>query len=518
MIEQQAAIRRPIAAPLAAVAGMAAGAVGLGASELLAGLVTGAPSLALAVGGLVVALQPPGAKQFVVDLVGEADKDVLNLAIVVVALGGAAGLGVLGARRFRLAALGFVLAAAAAAVSSVLLDPLVDPLLALVTAAVAGGLAVATMGWLLRVARPAPATAEMPDWNRRRFLGASLATAGVALAGGVAGRLLLGRQADTLPAGVASVPSPVNPLPQLPAGSELPVEGLSPLVTPNAEFYRIDTSLIVPRLDARTWRLKVRGMVEREVELTYDDLLSLPLYQQYVTIACVSNEVGGDLVGNALWTGARLQEVLDMAGVRSGATQIVGRAFDGWTAGFPTAWIRDAERESLIAVSMNGEPLPAKHGYPARLIVPGLYGYVSATKWLTEIELTTLEAFDAYWVPLGWAKEAPIKTQSRIDVPRDGATVTAGEVAVAGVAWAPDRGVARVEVRIDDGPWHEAELSTPISDATWVQWLYRWPAQRGRYVISVRATDGAGEVQTAERQRPPPDGATGHHAVVVSVG
>ena len=244
----------------------------------------------------------------------------------------------------------------------------------------------------------------------------------------------------------------------------------------------------------------------------------MPLVEQYVTIACVSNEVGGDLVGNALWRGARLRDVLDRAGVQAGATQVVGRSFDGWTAGFPTAWLDVDDREALVAVAMNGDPLPPEHGYPARLIVPGLFGYVSATKWLTNIELTTLEAFDGYWVPLGWAKEAPILTQSRIDVPGSGASLSAGQQPVAGVAWAPDRGVSKVEVQVDDGAWAAAELSTPISDATWVQWLYRWDAPPGDHTLRVRATDGTGEVQTSTVTEPAPDGARGYHTITARVG
>jgi DMSO/TMAO reductase YedYZ molybdopterin-dependent catalytic subunit len=236
-----------------------------------------------------------------------------------------------------------------------------------------------------------------------------------------------------------------------------------------------------------------------------------------VTIACVSNEVGGNLVGNALWRGVRLKEILEQAGTQPGATQIVGRAVDGFTVGFPTAWALADEREALVAVAMNGEPLPPDHGFPARLIVPGLYGYVSATKWLAEIELTTLEAFDAYWVPLGWAKEAPILTQSRIDTPREGAGVEPGTVPIAGVAWAPDRGISAVEVQVDESGWQAAELSAPISDATWVQFVYRWQATSGEHLLRVRATDGEGVVQTAERTRPDPDGARGHHTIRVRV-
>ena len=273
----------------------------------------------------------------------------------------------------------------------------------------------------------------------------------------------------------------------------------------------------MPQVDVATWKLEIKGLVDRPFTLTYDELLALPLFEQYVTIACVSNRVGEGLVGNALWTGVRLKDVLEMAGVQSGATQIVGRSVDGFTVGFPTSWAMAPEREPMVAVGMNRDFLPADHGYPARLIVPGLYGYVSATKWLQSIELTTREAVDGYWVPLGWAKDAPILTQSRIDAPSTGATVAAGPVDVAGVAWAPDRGIASVEVRFDDGPWQNARLSRPISDATWVQWTVPWAAAAGRHVIEVRATDGSGQVQTAEQTDPAPDGARGHHRIVVVV-
>ncbi|MFI5255477.1 MAG: molybdopterin-dependent oxidoreductase, partial [Candidatus Limnocylindrales bacterium] len=283
-------------------------------------------------------------------------------------------------------------------------------------------------------------------------------------------------------------------------------------------FYRIDTALLVPQVDVSTWKLEVSGMVDHPVSLTYDELLAFPLFEQYVTIACVSNQVGGDLVGNALWTGVRLKDLLTMAGVQSGATQIVGRSVDDFTVGFPTAWATAPEREPMVAVGMNRDFLPAEHGFPARLIVPGLYGYVSATKWLTSIELTTRDAVDGYWVPLGWAKDAPILTQSRIDTPTNGGEVALGPVTVAGVAWAPDRGITRVEVSFDGGPWQAASISQPISNATWVQWLVPWTAAAGRHSIEVRATDGTGTVQTADYSGPPPDGARGHHRIYVTAG
>jgi DMSO/TMAO reductase YedYZ molybdopterin-dependent catalytic subunit len=500
----------------AALAGAAAGTAAVGLNELIAGLLPGAPSFVVEVGAAVITLQPAGAKQFVVDLFGTADKLAFNLLIVAVAIIGSAVLGIVARTRFGLAALGFVGAGLGALVVSLLIDPLVQPVPAIASSVASIGAGVAVIRGLLG-GRP-PETAEMPSWSRRRFIGTSLAVAGVAVAGGVVGRWVGEQLRVAAPVDVPPVPDPVNPLPELAAGTDLALPGLTPIVTPNPAFYRIDTSLLTPSVDAATWRLTVTGMVDRSLSFTYDDLLALPLYQQYVTIACVSNEVGGDLVGNALWTGARLREVLDMAGVQPGATQVVGRAFDGWTAGFPTEWVMTDEREALIAVAMNGEPLPAEHGFPARLIVPGLFGYVSATKWLTEIELTTWDGFDGYWVPLGWAKEGPILTQSRIDVPRSGSSVSPGEVAVAGVAWAPDRGVTQVEVQVDDGTWSPAELSVPISDATWVQWRYSWDASPGTHNIRVRATDGTGTVQDSHVTRPPPDGARGYHRIQVSVG
>jgi len=501
----------------AALAGLVAGGLGLGFAELVAGLLPGAASPVLAIGSLVIALQPPNAKQLVVDLFGTDDKLVLNLAVLAGALALSAVLGLLARRRLRWAQAGFV-ALGVLALFAAARDPLVDLVLAGVSGAVAVGISTFSLPRLLRMAGPRQAeTPRMLDFGRRRFLGTSVALAGAAAGSGILGRVLLERRATEV-ASVPDVPAAIATAAPLPAGAELAVEGITPLVVANRDFYRIDTSLLTPRLDLASWRLTVDGMVERPFTLDYAELLAMPLVEQYVTIACVSNEVGGNLVGNALWRGARLRDLLDRAGVQDGATQVVGRSFDGWTGGFPTAWLDAPEREALVAVSMNGAPLPAEHGFPARLIVPGLFGYVSATKWLTNIELTTLEAFNGYWVPLGWAKEAPILTQSRIDVPSSGASLPAGPQPVAGVAWAPDRGVAAVEVQVDDGPWAPAELSTPISDATWVQWLYRWQAATGAHTLRVRATDGDGEIQTDRVTRPPPDGARGHHTIQVRVG
>jgi DMSO/TMAO reductase YedYZ molybdopterin-dependent catalytic subunit len=512
----------------AAAAGAIAAAVTIGVGELMAALLAGAPSLVIAIGDLVIDLQPPGAKDLMVGLFGDADKLVLNLVIVIAAVLIAAGVGVAARRRWAWGVVGFLVAGGLAAIAA-LRQPLTDRVLAVLTVVVAVAAGLAVLRWLLGFTRPAWApdaasgttTASMPDWDRRGFLIAGGAAAvGAVVAGGLGRGVLEGRTAgptadDALPP--VTVGGSPRPVPSLPPGAELAVDGITPLVVPNDRFYRIDTALLVPRVDATTWSMTVRGMVDQEVRLTYEDLRAMPLFDQYVTIACVSNEVGGNLVGNALWTGVHLRDVLAMAGVQDGATQLVGRSVDGFTVGFPTEWAMDPSRDPMIAIGMNGEPLPVDHGFPARLIIPGLYGYVSATKWLGEIELTTWEGYDAYWVPLGWSKEGPILTQSRIDTPRDGSTVTAGPVNIAGVAWAPDRGISRVEVKVDGEDWAPATMSTPLSDATWVQWLRVWDATPGDHTILVRATDGTGEVQTADVSRPAPDGARGQHTIEVRV-
>ena len=356
----------------------------------------------------------------------------------------------------------------------------------------------------------------MPNWSRRAFVIRAGGVGVAAVVAGIAGRQLLERQRVAPVGSGPPIPPASVTVPALTPDEDLSttVANLTPIVMPNDRFYRIDTALLTPSVSTDGWTLRIHGLVDRETTLTWAQLVALPMFEQYVTIACVSNEVGDKLVGNAKWTGVRLRQVLDIAGVQSNATQLVGRSVDGFTAGMPTAWVMDPAREPMIALKMNDVALPPVHGYPARLIVPGLYGYVSATKWLTELELTTLEAFNGYWVPLGWAKEAPILTQSRIDTPRGG--VKSGTVPIAGIAWAPDRGVSRVEVAID-GVWRDARLSKPISDATWVQWVTDWTTTPGQHTIMVRATDGKGVVQEEQRSAPAPDGARGWHTIGVDV-
>ena len=497
---------------------VAAGAA-LGVSELLAGLLPGGSSLIAAVGQVAIDLQPPGAKDVMVELFGTNDKLAFELFIVIVGLVIGGALGVLGRRRYELGVAGFA-AFGVIGFLATLGDPVSNPAITVVSAVVSVGAGLWVLGWLPGsiggTAVAASSAGSMPDWSRRSFLIRAGGVGVAAAVAGVAGRGLLERQ-RVAPAGAGAAIPPASDmvpalLPEADLSSQVP--GITPIVMPNDRFYRIDTALLTPIVDTAAWSLRIHGLVDRETTLTWDELIGMPMFEQYVTISCVSNQVGGNLVGNAKWTGVRLRDVLELAGVQSSATQLVGRSVDGWTAGMPTAWVMDPGREPMIAVKMNDEPLPPAHGYPARLIVPGLYGYVSATKWLTELELTTLESFDGYWVPLGWAKEAPILTQSRIDTPRGG--VAAGTVAVAGIAWAPDRGVSRVEVGVD-GVWEDARLSRPISNATWVQWVWDWAATPGEHTLQVRATDGNGKTQPELRTAPAPDGARGWHTIGVGV-
>jgi DMSO/TMAO reductase YedYZ molybdopterin-dependent catalytic subunit len=511
----------------AAIAGVVAGAVAMAAAELLAGLVPGVPSLVIAVASLVIALQPAGAKDLVATLFGTNDKLVLNAVVIVAGLLVAAGAGVAARRSVARGAAVFVAFGALALVAA-LRDPLVAGPMALLNVVVAASAGILSLVSLVALSRAeavppagggqvAPGVTAMPDWARRRFLLRAGALAAGAVVAGYGGRYLLDRQHPGGTPVAAGLPAAGNVAPPLTPDQSLDTRGLTPLVVANDDFYRIDTALLVPQVDAASWHLDINGMVDRPLTFTYADLLAMPLFEQYVTISCVSNQVGGELVGNTLWTGVRLKDLLAKAGVQQGATQIVGRSVDGFTVGFPTPWALDPSREPMVVLGMNRVPLPAEHGYPARLIVPGLYGYVSATKWLSQIELTTREAADGYWIPLGWAKDGPILTQSRIDTPRDGDSFAAAQVDIGGLAWAPDRGISQVEVRVDDGPWQAAMLSRAISKATWVQWTLPWPATPGQHAIEVRATDGTGEVQTDQRSAPAPDGARGHHRIQVSV-
>jgi DMSO/TMAO reductase YedYZ molybdopterin-dependent catalytic subunit len=302
----------------------------------------------------------------------------------------------------------------------------------------------------------------------------------------------------------------------LPADETLNIAGLSPFYTPESEFYRVDTALVVPQVNASTWQLRIHGMVDKPLTLTFDDLIRRPMLEHDVTLTCVSEAVGGGYIGNARWQGILLADVLREAGIQSGAEQIVMRDVKGMTIGVATDPVLDG-RKSMLAVGMNGQLLPVEHGYPVRAVIPGLYGYVSATKWVVDMELTTFGAFDAYWVKQGWSNQAPIKTESRIDVPKRGGTnLAAGQVTVAGVAWAQHRGIEAVEVSVD-GVWYDAKLAAQDTIDTWRQWYYVWDATPGPHVLQVRATDQTGHTQTAVVHRTEPNGATGYHTIKVNV-
>ncbi|MCB0970012.1 MAG: sulfite oxidase [Acidimicrobiales bacterium] len=505
-----------------ALAGALGAAAALATIEVVSLLDAKGTSVTEAVGNRVIDSFAASLKEIAVALFGTSDKAALQIGTAIIAMAVGAAVGARAHRRPNLV-VGTFAAFAVVGAWAAWVDPLASKLVALVAVALAAlvGIAV-TLGLAQRWARASADVAddpvEGPALARRTVLvnggiaaGALLFTVAIARAARESLRESAATIVRSLPSPRRSVPVPTD---TLEAGAEA-VEGISPYVTANADFYRIDTALRVPVVDAEGWELSIEGMVDRELTFTYDDLLDRPLEEIPITMLCVSNEVGGTLVGTARWLGVRLADLLEEAGVQPGAEQVLGRSVDGFTAGFPVEVALDG-RDALVAVGMNGEPLPRSHGYPARLVVPGVYGYVSATKWLRSIELTTWDT-EGYWIPRGWSRLAPIKTSSRIDVPASGAGVEAGRVAVAGVAWAPTRGIERVEVRVDDGPWAEADLGPVASDDTWVQWWWAWDATPGDHQLAVRATDGDGEVQTAARARPDPDGATGHHTISVSV-
>ncbi len=312
------------------------------------------------------------------------------------------------------------------------------------------------------------------------------------------------------------LPSPKTTV-TVPATAELDIPGLSPLFTPNKDFYRVDTALTVPSIDPSTWRLVIDGMVDQRVEMSFQDLLDMGLDEYAITLTCVSNEVGGELVGNAKWLGVPLRDVLAKAGPKSGADMVLSRSVDGYTASTPLSALTDDGLDAVLAVAMNGEPLPLEHGFPVRMVVPGLYGYVSATKWLTELKVTTFAQDEAYWTPRGYSAEAPIKFASRVDTPKLGASVEAGRIPIAGVAWAQTVGIERVEVSIDDGDWIPATLSAPINDDTWVQWMMEWDATPGTHYVAVRAINKDGDLQIEERAPIAPDGASGWQRSLIRV-
>jgi DMSO/TMAO reductase YedYZ molybdopterin-dependent catalytic subunit len=499
-----------------AVTGLVTAGLAIGVAHLVAGLLDPSTSPIVAVGHAAIDLTPEAVKAFAIRTFGERDKTALlaGIGAVLALLAASLGIASVGRVRFGLAAVaGFGAIGIAAAWSR----PSAGPIDALPTVA---GMFAATAFLVLTQSASGAEDARndgeqrRPDTGRRSLVLGAVGAAAALATGGLGSLLARRFRADGSRAAVR-IPAPVSRAPAA-TGTELSVPGLGPFFTPNPRFYRVDTALLVPAVPAEDWRLRIHGMVDRELELDYRRLLSRPLIERDITLTCVSNPVGGPYAGNARWIGAPLRDLLEEAGVRVGADQIVSRSVDGFTIGTPTAVAMDG-RDAMLAVAMNGDPLPLAHGFPVRMLVPGLYGYVSATKWITELELTTFVSFDAYWVRRGWAERAPIETMSRIDTPSWSADLRAGEIPVAGVAWAQHVGIDRVEVRVDDGAWEEASLAGEDAVDTWRQWVYAWTATPGEHRLQVRATDRTGEVQTAERTEPFPDGATGHHTVVVRV-
>jgi len=511
----------------AAVAGLVAGGLAVAVGMFVAA-VTEVVSPIDAVGSEVIDRAPLWLKEQAIEWFGTDDKLALRIGIISILAVAAVGVGLLAARRLWWGIAGIALfgvvgslaaghrpgESASAAVPSIL--------------GAAGGALV-----LYRLVQPRSVEGDAdptatPGWDRRRFLVAGGATAaGAVVAGGMA-RGIEERRVDQiresiqrpLPAIVAppeAQESPpgaelLDPPNDIPPDAELFDE--TPYITPNDEFYRIDTALTFPNVNIDSWSFEINGMVDKPTKFTYADLLALPQVERTVTLCCVSNEVGGDLIGNAVFRGVMLRDLLETAGVQPAAEQVFSTSLDGWTCGFPVEVAVDG-RDAMVAIGMNGETLPLEHGYPARLVVPGLYGYVSATKWLAEIKLTSWDE-EGYWVPRGWAALGPVKTQSRIDVPRS-RKVKAGKQAIAGVAWAQHRGVEQVEVQIDDGDWQPATLAADVSIDTWRQWLLEWEPTPGKYTLRVRATDQTGETQTELETPVAPNGATGYHTIRVTV-
>lgn len=513
-----------------ALSGIISAGAFLAVAELTALIAVRGASPLEAVGSFVIDIVPQPVKEFAIATFGEADKIVLLASLGLAALIGAAIAGLLEYLRPPLGVVLFgavTVATAAALVTRAAAGPL-DALPALT-----GGIAaVVLLRFLMpalrrwqesRLARdgvPASGTETAADSalpGRRAFLTLALVSAAAAAVVGTGARLINGATSS-----IAAIRSALKlPAPRsrvtVPAGAELDVPGISPLYTPNNDFYRVDTALSVPQIDPSTWRLVIDGMVDQRIELTFDDLVARGLDEYSVTLTCVSNEVGGGLVGNAIWQGVPVRDLLKMAGPSSDADMVLSRSFDGFTASTPLQSLTDDDLDAILAVAMNGEPLPLQHGFPVRMVVPGLYGYVSATKWLTQLTVTRFDKDEAYWTPRGYSEKAPIKMSSRIDTPRVDQPATAGTLALAGVAWAQPVGIGKVEVKIDDGDWQAATLSTPVSTNSWVQWMLPWEASAGVYTVTVRAYDLDGNQQVEDRAAIAPDGSTGWQRSLITV-
>lgn len=517
------------AAPLAGVAAVGF-AVGLG--ELTAALLAPASSPISVVGATLIQLAPPWAVDAAIALFGTADKIALAVGVIVALLALAALFGILEARKPPVGAV--LIVAVGVGVAMLSMTKADANQFSWAPSLVAAGAGFTGMRFLVSKLRrwQSDATARSaelagastlapvsPSASRRQFLVASGVAFGLGVLASI-GSAAIGastKVVDTIRTALR-LPTPAVVAAPIPAGAELGLPGLTSLVTPNTDFFRIDTALVVPQIDPATWSLRIHGLVENEVTITWDELLALPLEEHWVTLACVSNPIGGDLIGNAKWLGYPIRELLARAKPTAEADMVLSRSIDGFTASSPLEALTDTGRDAILAVGMNGEPLPAQHGFPVRMVVPGLFGYVSATKWVTELEVTRFDRVTAYWTDRGWSDRGPTKLHSRIDVPRQGDQVAAGEQVVAGVAWHQHTGVAGVEVQVDDGPWMPATLAPAISGDTWVQWSMPWDAPSGESTLRCRATSLDGEVQTSEFAPPHPDGSTGWHERRVTVG
>lgn len=499
----------------AAAAAIGATVLGAGLGELVAAIVAPSASPFSVIGGGMIDIAPAWAKNLAISLFGTGDKAALLVGIAVLLLVVAGLAGLVEWRRppwGRVVLVGLGVVGAVVAMTRADAGPL-SP----VPSIVAGGVAAIVTALLLRrLRRPSTLAPADTGLTRRGVLalsGVAVMAGALAALGSVA--LSSGARAVSAVRAALRLPAPATTV-DVPAVAELGIDGLSPVITPAADFYRIDTALVVPQVDPATWSLRVHGLVEQEVVLRWDDLVALPQQETVATLVCVSNGVGGDLVGTARWLGVRLRDVLARARPTAEADMVLSHSIDGFTASSPLEALTD-DRDALLAIGMNGEPLPIEHGFPVRMVVPGLYGYVSATKWVTELEVTRFDRAEGYWTPRGWSERGPVKLQSRIDVPRAGARVAAGDAVIAGVAWQTHVGVSGVEVQIDDGPWQPATLATAISADTWVQWSIPWQATAGEHTLRCRAISTAGETQTEARTPPAPDGATGWPEVRVTV-
>lgn len=509
---------------MAALAGVVAAAVVLAVAELVGAFFTARATPVIALGSTFIDFTPPWMKDFAIATFGTNDKAALFVGMGLTIFLLACVLGVVAYRKWVLGVAG-VLFMGAVIVASVVTRAGVAPLDAIPTllGTVAGLLVLRLLIAPLWKTAPEPragAAAPEPGHSapsRRRFFaaaGITAAGAGIAAAGG---RLLSAARSNIAQAREAlQLPAPVKAAPAVPAGVQSPVAGVTPWITPNSDFYRIDTALSVPEINADDWELRVHGLVEEEVRLSFQDLLDADLIESHVTLTCVSNPVGGNLAGNAKWLGLPIREVLKRARPKEGADMVLSTSIDGFSASTPLEVLQD-DRDAILAIGMNGEPLPLEHGYPVRMVVPGLYGFVSATKWVVDLEVTRFADSRAYWTDRGWSERGPIKTMARVEVPKSFAKVPAGKLAIGGTAWAQTRGITKVEVQIDNSEWAEATLSTEASLITWRQWSFEWEATPGPHYIKVRATDGTGEVQTDQRAEPVPDGASGWQSVMVTV-